>query len=94
MDMARFEAIVDPGFDSVVGELQRWVRKLSLSSGELPMSFLIPSIQTSFFDECILNLRNVFFVEEVIKCCTECGYECWLRAIFKVELLANFIQQK
>lgn len=36
-NMARFEVEDDPGFIAVTGELRRWVRKLSPSSGESPM---------------------------------------------------------
>lgn len=34
MDMAKFDASDDPGFESVVGELCRWVKELQSTPGE------------------------------------------------------------
>lgn len=35
--MARFDVENDPGFISIAGQLQRWVRQLSEPSGKLPI---------------------------------------------------------
>ena len=34
MDMTKFEFEDDPGFTSVAGELQRWVKELNSASGK------------------------------------------------------------